>query len=145
MNEEKNEFLTILNNEEKVLDAISQQHVLLKKAVNEKNWEDLNKVISAMNNLSTEFQTLDAERDVIQNEMKAEELQPYFEKISVLRSKLLKCKIENEAFSKYVNITKDFIQGVIENAIPQRRSKVYSKTGQIVQSQPQSVILSRLF
>ncbi len=145
MNEEKNEFLTILNNEEKVLDAISQQHVLLKKAVNEKNWEDLNKVISAMNNLSTEFQTLDAERDVIQNEMKAEELQPYFEKISVLRSKLLKCKIENEAFSKYVNITKDFIQGVIENAIPQRRSKVYSKTGQIVQSQPKSVILSRLF
>lgn len=145
MSEEKNEFLTILNNEEKVLDAISQQHVLLKKAVNEKNWEDLNKVISAMNNLSTEFQTLDAERDVIQNEMKAEELQPYFEKISVLRSKLLKCKIENEAFSKYVNITKDFIQGVIENAIPQRRSKVYSKTGQIVQSQPQSVILSRLF
>lgn len=139
------DFNTILNDEEKILDNIMVNHTSLKKAVSEKNWEDLNKIIVEMNTLSTCFQNLDLKRDSIQVSMSNEELKPYSEKLSALRAKLLKCKIENEAFSKYVNITKDFIQGVIDNAVPQRRNKVYSKAGQIVQSKPQSIVVNQLF
>ena len=70
------------------------------------------------------------------------EIKPYFERLGQMRAKLLKCKIENQALSKYVNITKNFIQGVVDNALPQSRNKVYSKNGKIVQPQPQSIVLN---
>jgi hypothetical protein len=35
-----------------------------------------------------------------------------------------------------VNVTKDFIQSVIDDALPQKRAKVYSRDGNIVNNQP---------
>jgi len=59
-----------------------------------------------------------------------------------MRSKLTKSKVENQALSKYLSITRGFVQGVIDTVIPQ--NKVYTKKG-VVQSQPQSVVLNELF
>ena len=78
----------------------------------------------------------------MQSEIPAEELHVYFEKLGSMRSKLTKSKVENQALSKYLSITRGFVQGVIDTVIPQ--NKVYTKKG-VVQSQPQSVVLNELF
>ncbi len=142
MKEIINEFEAVLDQEEKILDNLVHNQDLLKKAVTEKNWESLTKIINNINTISSEFLEADTNREVLQDTMKMNEIKPYFERLGAMRAKLLKCKIENQALSKYVNITKNFIQGVVDNALPQSRNKVYSKNGKIVQPQPQSVVLN---
>ena len=137
-----NEFEEVLEQEEKILDELVKNQNLLRKAVTEKNWESLTKIINNINSISGNFVEIDTEREVIQDMMKMDEVKPYFERLGNMRSKLLKCKIENQALSKYVNITRNFIQGVVEDALPQSGNKVYSKSGKIVQPQPQSVVLN---
>ena len=139
------QFEVLLNEEDDILTSLVEKHDLMHKCVKEKDWEQLLSVTSEINVLYEAFQEIDTSRDFIQSVLKVSELQPYFEKIGLLRSKLLKCKIENQALSKYVNVTREFIQGIVENALPQSGSKVYSKTGKIVQSRPQSVVLNMSF
>ncbi len=142
---DKMEFEQILVKEEGILDELVKAQNQLRKAVTEKNWESLTKIINTINTVSGDFLEADAERESIQDMMKMDEVKPYFGRLADMRSKLLKCKIENQALSKYVNITKNFIQGVVEDALPQSGNKVYSKTGKIVQPQPQSVVLNMDF
>ena len=141
----KMEFEQILEKEEGILDELVKAQNQLRKSVTEKNWESLTKIINTINTVSGDFLEADAERESIQDMMKIDEVKPYFERLAGMRAKLLKCKIENQALSKYVNITKNFIQGVVEDALPQSGNKVYSKTGKIVQPQPQSVVLNMDF
>ncbi len=141
----KKDFEEILEKEEGILDELVKSQNQLRKAVTEKNWESLTKIINTINTLSGEFLEVDTKREEIQDMMKMDQVKPYFERLGNMRAKLLKCKIENQALSKYVNITKNFIQGVVENALPQSRSKVYSKTGKIVQPMPQSLVLNMNF
>lgn len=138
----KMDFEQILVKEEGILDELVKAQNQLRKAVTEKNWESLTKIINTINTVSGNFLEADAEREDIQDMMKIDEVKPYFERLGNMRAKLLKCKIENQALSKYVNITKNFIQGVVEDALPQSGNKVYSKSGKIVQPQPQSVVLN---
>ena len=141
----KMDFEQILVKEEGILDELVKAQNQLRKAVTEKSWESLTKIINTINTVSGNFLEADAEREDIQDMMKMDEVKPYFERLGNMRAKLLKCKIENQALSKYVNITKNFIQGVVEDALPQSGNKVYSKTGKIVQPQPQSVVLNMDF
>ena len=138
----KKDFEEILEKEEGILDELVKSQNQLRKAVTEKNWESLTKIINTINTVSADFLEADAQREELQDMMKMDQVKPYFERLGNMRAKLLKCKIENQALSKYVNITKNFIQGVVDDALPQSRSKVYSKSGKIVQPQPQSVVLN---
>lgn len=138
------EFENILKEEDITLTAMLKYQADMKKAVIEKNWESLTASVDKINALSESFVSIDGERDLIQDVLKSEEIINFKPKLNELRQGLLKFKIQNEALNKYVNITRDFVQGVIENAIPQRTSKVYSRTG-IVQKQPMSVVLNQLF
>ena len=142
MDDKMTEFESILAEEEKILDELVKNQNMLRKAVSEKNWENLTKIITNINTISNNFLDIDTEREVVQDMMKIDEIRPYFERLGTMRAKLLRCKIENQALSKYVNITRNFIQGVVEEALPQSGNKVYSKSGKIVQPQPQSVVLN---
>ena len=141
----KKDFEDILEREEGILDELVKAQDQLRKSVTEKNWESLTRIINTINTVSGNFLEADAQREELQDMMKMDEVKPYFERLGNMRAKLLKCKIENQALSKYVNITKNFIQGVVEDALPQSRNKVYSKTGKIVQPMPQSVVLNMDF
>lgn len=139
------EFEDILKKEEVLLDNFEQKQNELKNSVREKNWENLNSLIFLMNKMSDDFVKMDSRRDEIQVLLKADEVKRYFEKLRNLRSKLLKCKVENKVLTEYVNIAHSFIQEVLEKAVPQRRNRNYTKNGQILQAQPQSVVLNQLF
>ncbi len=139
------EFETILDEQDKILDLLIVKQAEMKSAVTEKSWEKLSEIIPFINKIYEDFAEKDSVRDYLQDNIKSAELKSFSEKITNLRSKLLKCKIENQALTKYVNITKEFIQGIVENALPQTGSKVYSNKGKILHPQPQSVVVDLSF
>ena len=61
---------------------------------------------------------------------------------SSVKQRLLASKIENKALNDYIKITTEFLQGVFDNVVPQRKTTVYSRTGSLVKNQPQSMILN---
>ncbi len=139
------EFENILKLEDSILDQLSDKQALLRASVTEKNWEKLTNVVSQINSVSDSFMEIDKKREDIQDKLSVKDLRPYFDQLGKLRTKLLKCKVENKALGKYVNITKNFVQGVIDNALPQSGNRVYSNKGIIVQPQPQSLVVNQLF
>lgn len=70
--------------------------------------------------------------------------QAVLENFRLMRQKLAVSKIENDALSDYIRVTKDFLQGVFNNAVPQARNTVYSKKGRLVNAMPESVVLDRM-
>ena len=142
MNEE---FSTILKRMGEILDSISEKQKLLRDAVNQKDWNNLMTLISEVNFLSDSFKSFDSKREKIQISMKRGDLSPYTYSLSTLRTKLLRCKADNKAFASYVNISRTFVQQVVEKALPHSRNKNYSRNGAILQPQPQSVVVNQLF
>lgn len=139
------DFETILFKEEKNLENLSETQKLVKNSVMERNWEKLMLNIAELNRLSDDFVKIDENRDELQKKLSEKELSNYYEKLGKLRAQLLKCKVENRVLSEYVNVAKDFIQEVVQKAIPQARNKNYSRTGKFIQPQPQSVVVNQLF
>ncbi len=142
MDELIKEYSTILAEEENLLDLLTEKQKMLRKAVTEKCWEDLVGLINEVNLISDSFHHFDIRRDEIQKQLKTTELKPYFERLGRLRTKLLKCKVENQVISNYVNVTREFIAEVVEKALPQTRNKNYTKYGTITQTQPASVLVN---
>ncbi len=141
MEEILNEFSSILAEEENLLDRLAEKQRVLRKSLMEKDWEVLLDLISEINQISDSFQKFDISRDEIQNQLKSAELKPYFDRLSRLRTKLLKCKVENQVISNYVNVTREFISEVVSKALPQTRNKNYTKNGTITQPQAASVLV----
>lgn len=135
------EYSTILAEEENLLDRLAEKQKVLRKAITDKDWESLVGHINEVNVISENFQKFDLRRDEIQNQLKTEEIKPYFERLSRLRTKLLKCKVENQVISNYVNVTREFIAEVVEKALPQTRNKNYTKFGTVTQPKPASVLV----
>ena len=137
-----NEYSTVLAEEENLLDRLAEKQVVLRKAITDKDWECLTEYINEVNVISDSFQKFDLRRDELQDQLKTDEIKPYFERLGRLRSKLLKCKVENQVISNYVNVTREFIAEVVEKALPQTHNKNYTKYGTITQSQPASVLVN---
>ena len=110
------EYGTVLAEEENLLDCLTEKQKSLRKAVTDKNWECLVDLIAEVNLISDSFHKFDVRRDEIQEQLKTEEIKPFFERLSRLRTKLLKCKVENQVISNYVNVTREFISQVVEKA-----------------------------
>lgn len=145
MEKQNDEFAKILKNEDEILTSLLEKQKNVKKSVINRDWENLTVYIKEVNELFQSFEQIDIKREESQKNLSKEELKKYFEQLGNLRSKLLKSKVENRVLNDYVNIAKDFIQEVIEKALPQTRNKNYSRTGKIIQPQPQSVVVNQLF
>ena len=135
------EFSEILEKEEKLLDSLAQKQLVLRKAVVEKDWESLQTLISEVNQISDSFQQIDQKRENLMEQKNTEEIKPYFDKLSILRTKLLKCKVENQVISNYVNVTREFISEVIDKALPKTHNNNYTRNGTIVQHKAASVLV----
>ncbi len=136
-------FGKILEEEGKALDDMCGGQALLRKAVMDRDWSRLMDVTAAVNEKSVIFERLDAERDLLQSGMDRETLRPYLGTLGGLRAKLLRCRTETRALGEYIAVTKNFIQGIIDEALPQSTNRTYTKQG-FVRRQPQSVVLDRL-
>ena len=131
-------FETILEKENELVTEIAAVQKDMREAVQRKSWENLTGLINKMNESSEKFSKIDSERDSLQKKMTSMELKAFSEKLLFLRSKLSQSKIENRVLNDYINITRGFINGVLDKA----STKTYSRYGQIVQKQPVSVLVS---
>lgn len=137
-------IIEVLNEQNSILDVVLTKQQELRNSVNEKNWTNLMTVISEINLSMDKFNKLDEEREEITTTEDVANSE-YKRILSIVRGKLVKSRTENKVLSEYINITKGFVQSIIDNALPQSRNKLYSRNGNIIQSQPQSVVVNTLF
>lgn len=137
-------IIEVLNEQNSILDVVLAKQQELRNSVNEKNWTNLMTVISEINLSMDKFNKLDEEREEITTTEDISNSE-YKRILSIVRGKLVKSRTENKVLSEYINITKGFVQSIIDNALPQSRNKLYSRNGNIIQSQPQSVVVNTLF
>ncbi len=144
-------YKEILLQEDAVLSDVIASQAELRAAVNAKDWTNLMKVVSDINLEMDKFNHLDDERE---NFLKAEKDgmsgsadfdRETNELLAKVRGKLVRCRTENKALGDFINITRNFVQKIIETALPQSRTKVYGKGGGFVQKQPDSVVVNTLF
>lgn len=135
-------LMDVLIKEDCVVDKILLAQENVREAVKNRNWLELEKNISRMEDFATDFIMLDSLRESFDKSSFSVESHLLSKQI---QSKLLKSKIINSALNDYINISRGFVQNVIENVVPQRKSVVYSKNGNLVKSLPQSVVLNKIF
>lgn len=139
----KNSSLTkILLQEDELMDLILDTQFNIYQAVKERNWFTLEEGISKMQDYSSQFISLEDSRNSIQQKKLTEQEHKLVKQI---QSKLKKSKIANTTLNDYVKITRNFVQNILDNVVPQRRNVLYSKDGTIVKQQPVSVVLNKVF
>lgn len=139
----KSDYRNILEKENSLLDEVLVLQQDLRNAVNEKDWTKLMSVISSINLKMDSFNHLDEEREKCAASQKDDS--EILNLLSEVRGKLVRTRTENKALGDYINITRNFVQGIIDTALPQSRAKVYSRSGSIVRNQPQSVVVNQLY
>lgn len=139
----KSDYRNILEKENSLLDEVLVLQQDLRNAVNEKDWTKLMSVISSINLKMDSFNHLDEDREKYAVSQKDDS--EILNLLSEVRGKLVRTRTENKALGDYINITRNFVQGIIDTALPQSRAKVYSRSGSIVRNQPQSVVVNQLY
>lgn len=146
-------YMEILLKEDSVLSDVIASQAELRAAINEKNWTNLMKVVSEINLEMDKFNRLDEEREkflkAAENDGNSSGLADLNKEtgdvLARVRGKLVRCRTENKALADFINITRNFVQKIIETALPQSRTKVYGKGGGFIQKQPDSVVVNTLF
>ncbi len=144
--ENRDKIISILNEQDKVLDLILSEQAKIHLCVINKNWINLESAITNMNSLSMNFVALDNERNAlisdVSNIFSDSELRTL---IFNVKTKLIKSKIENEALSVYLKNARFFIQTILDKCIPQYRNTVYTRNGQIKKSSSSGISVNALF
>lgn len=147
----------ILLNQNAVLAEIISQQRILRTAVTAKDWNQVERAGFDIDALAERFSYLENERVQVFKQLCAENpddiflvsrdlpaafRRPVIEAFHQVRQKLAISKIENEALNEYIRITRNFLQEVFDNVLPQRRNTLYSSAGTVVKVQPESVVLN---
>lgn len=142
--ENKKELVSVMEDENVLLDKILEQQSVIHISVKEKKWDVLQESMSKLQNLSDCFVSLEKKRESLsagKNMAQDLEVAPV---LSQVRGKLQKSKVENNALSEYVSVTRKFLANVFDTVVPQRRNTLYSKSGAIVKPELNSLVLNQL-
>ena len=140
----KANLVSVMQEENALLDRILEQQTILHNCVKEKDWEKLNRNIENLQTLSDQFVELEEKRMELSEglDMAGDvEISPV---LSEVRGKLQKSKVENKVLNEYISTTRKFLQGVFDSVVPQRRNVLYSNKGQIVKPELSSVVLNQM-
>lgn len=137
------ELAALLEQEIALVEKILECQASVYSTVKEKNWVNLERDIGCLNELSSQFSAMEANRDALVAKAGGvdEDSRPL---VMTLRSRLLKSKVQNFALNTYIETMQNFVRGVLENAVPQRRNVLYSRDGKILKPEPQSVVLNEI-
>ena len=121
----KNQIIEIMQQESDLLDVILSQQSVVHKSVSKRNWENIESVMSNLQDLSDKFVELESKRVLLCNQINIfqdPELSPVIRNV---RTKLNKSKVENRVLNEYISTTRKFLQGIFDEVIPQRRNVLY--------------------
>lgn len=139
----KNQIIEIMQQESDLLDVILSQQSVVHKSVSKRNWENIESVMSNLQDLSDKFVELESKRVLLCNQVNIfqdPELSPVIRNV---RTKLNKSKVENRVLNEYISTTRKFLQGIFDEVIPQRRNILYSKNGNVIKPELSSVVLNQ--
>ena len=137
-------YRDVLVSENKLISDVLCRQQALRDAVNNKDWTALMDAAGDVNEMMDAFNELDKEREELALGGLQEDAVTYG-LLAEIRGKLVKSRIENKALSDYISITREFVKGIIDTAVPQSRNRLYSRNGYVVQPQPESVVVNTLF
>ena len=137
-------YRDVLVSENKLISDVLCRQQALRDAVNNKDWTALMDAAGDVNEMMDAFNELDKEREERALGGLQEDAETYG-LLAEIRGKLVKSRIENKALSDYISITREFVKGIIDTAVPQSRNRLYSRNGYVVQPQPESVVVNTLF
>ena len=137
-------YRDVLVSENKLISDVLCRQQALRDAVNNKDWTALMDAAGDVNEMMDAFNELDKEREELALGGLQEDVETYG-LLAEIRGKLVKSRIENKALSDYISITREFVKGIIDTAVPQSRNRLYSRNGYVVQPQPESVVVNTLF
>lgn len=146
MTEENMELISVLNEQERILDSMLSEQNRIHECVVKRSWDGLERYVLKINELGMEFSEVDQMRERLVSDDKNIYLQPEVRDVLTrVRSKLVKSKVENDALSKYVRATKEFITEVMDECASQQRSTLYSPNGFVRNGYAQSVVINTSF
>lgn len=137
-------YRDVLVSENKLISDVLCRQQALRDSVNNKDWTALMDAAGDVNEMMDAFNELDKEREELALGGLQEDAETYG-LLAEIRGKLVKSRIENKALSDYISITREFVKGIIDTAVPQSRNRLYSRNGYVVQPQPESVVVNTLF
>ena len=137
-------YRDVLVSENKLISDVLCRQQALRDAVNNKDWTALMDAAGDVNEMMDAFNELDKEREELALGGLQEDAETYG-LLAEIRGKLVKSRIENKALADYISITREFVKGIIDRAVPQSRNRLYSRNGYVVQPQPESVVVNTLF
>lgn len=155
------DLLAILTSQNEMLDSMIELQKLVRQAVTEKNWVDLDTTLFKLNELTENFTQLEAKREELccqicgvsgsqpvpsmhqVSTMLPEDVRPVVKDVlHQVRRKLSISKVENDALNDYIGITKEFLQEVFDSVIPKNRNTVYSSTGSVIKPVPENLLFN---
>lgn len=140
----KQELLSVMEKESSLLDVILAQQSLVHDKVRSKDWNDIEATMDKLQSLSDDFVELEMNRTRLSegiNLASESDLSPV---LRTVRGKLLKSKVENKALNEYIKTTRKFLQGVFDSVVPQRRSTLYGRSGQIIRPEMSSIVVNQV-
>lgn len=137
--------------EEKVLDSIIASQKQVRFFVTKRDWMSLENEMKLLQDKANIFMTLEDERNQLIEktsleigEEKVKQICKSENLLKEVKRKLVFSKIENDSLNTYIEITKNFLQGIFETVVPTRRNTLYSRTGNIVRPVPESLLVNTL-
>ncbi|MBR1537788.1 MAG: hypothetical protein IJ630_12735 [Treponema sp.] len=140
----KENLISVMQEENVLLDKILGQQTVLHNCVREKDWDALNRNIENLQNLSDMFVELEEKRMSLSQNIDMASDEDVSPVLTEVRGKLQKSKVENTVLNEYISTTRKFLQGVFDSVVPQRRNTLYSNKGQIVKPELSSVVLNQM-
>jgi hypothetical protein len=139
----------LLGQEQQLLDKVITTQQEIRSLVRAKDWPALEGALHRFASLSAEFNALETRRSqtvegdffVYLNSLAGEEKRSMTARFSELRRSLTRSRAENKALNDYLLIMQDFLHGIFERVIPNRRAKVYDSTGAIASPMPTRLVV----
>ena len=140
----KTELIEVMKKESALLDQILEQQSIVHECVTKKNWTALEQTVSGLQELGDNFASLEERRSELSKGIEISQDSEISPVLGDVRSKLIKSKIENRVLNEYIKTTRKFLQGVFDSVVPQRRNTLYSKDGEIVKPELNSLVVNKL-
>lgn len=137
--------------EDMLLDSIIASQKQVRLLVTKRDWFGLESEMKVLEDKANDFVALEDEKNQLLDKAKVEIGEESVNQIckeefllKEVKRKLIFSKIENDSLNTYIAITKNFLQGIFETVVPQRRNTLYSRTGNIVRPVPESMLINTL-
>lgn len=147
----------VLLSQTELISQIYEMQKSVRLSVTKRDWDSLQSTLYYVNELSEGFTELEERRvkyfldfgaalgsdiSTVSKNLPPQFKNPVQSVFIDMKKKLLASKIENDAINEYIKISQDFLQGIFDTVLPQRRNTLYSRTGSLIKNQPESIVVN---